>query len=148
LGRAWNFVGAKTRKISRQDWLATWRNHLAKCFPVIETFHEQVRAAFWRASGGGGAFSGYRAFETNAHRAFIDQTIGELLQCASCVVALAIEETLPHALVARFSDSMLLARQKDSPSDRFEMLRTSISDKLAVAFDGSTFYVQIEEVRA
>jgi hypothetical protein len=61
---------------------------------------------------------------------------------------LAIEETLPHALVGRFSDSMLLARQKDSPSDRFEMLRTSVSDKLAVAFDGSTFYVQIEEVRA
>jgi hypothetical protein len=121
---------------------------LAKQFPAIADFHEQIRVCFWRNAGDGGAFSGYRAFETNAHRAFIDQTIRELLHCVSSVVALVIEETLPHALVARFSDSMLLAKEKSLARDAFEILCMSISDKLAVAFAGSTFNVQIEEVRA
>ena len=79
-----------------------------------------------------------------AHQTFVDQTICELLRFVSCVGALAIEETTKGALVARFSDWLLIESSKPRQGD----LRNSISDKLASAFTGSTFNVQIEEVRA
>jgi hypothetical protein len=142
----WNYVGSKTRKISREDWLSKWRKFLAKCFPAIADFHEEVRAAFWR-NAGGGQLAGMRAFETKAHRAFVDEIVQHLLHCASALLAIAIEETAPSTLVARFQDRAL-CEVKESKLEANSNLRDSISEKLASAFAGASIDVQIEEVQA
>jgi hypothetical protein len=77
------------------------------------------------------------------HRDFIDETLGQLLHCASALLALAVEETVPGILVARFQ-GRALCEAKGKAAD----LLKPCQDKLTSAFTGATFNVEIEEARA
>jgi hypothetical protein len=81
----------------------------------------------------------YRQFDDTGYRAFIDQR--ELSRCLSALMALALEEVLPGAIVARFSGWCLCEvnseKAKNFPKN---FLPEFIMEKLEAAFPGQKFY--------
>jgi hypothetical protein len=115
-----------------------WRNALARQYRAIQTFHDQFRAASTKSVSDAGY--NYRQRDETAYRAFIDRTLRELSNRISGVIGLALEELFPSKLVARFSDWLLCEGKKPKAVPTAE----KIESKLATAFPGSRFRVNVE----
>jgi hypothetical protein len=138
----WNFVGRATRHLMGEEQLETWRHELCRRYAAITAFHKEVSAAFLVPTDSGG--HNYLMTDEAGYRSFIDRTLRELSDCLSATVALAIEETLPSTLVARFEGSALI-EGKAKPNAK---LRDRVTERLGAAFPSSTFEVNIKEVAA
>ena len=135
----WDFVGRQTRQAINEERLDGWRNELARRYPAIQCFHEQCSAAFVRPVSEAG--SSYWQRDDQSYRTFIERTVRTLSNQLSAVTALAIDETCPGTLAARFADWLLCEggrKPKSVPtSERIER-------RLCEAFPGSRFRVEIE----
>jgi hypothetical protein len=79
--------------------------------------------------------------ESAKYRAFIDRTVRELLDCASALLALGIEECFKGAIVARFEGSVLL---EGTPNAQDKS--ATIARLLQAAFPASTFQLEFEKL--
>jgi hypothetical protein len=104
----------------------------------VTTFHEEHRAGFYRDVSPGDVRYAHREFDHARYRAFIDRTVQTFLDQLSALLALAIDETFPGAVVARFQGAVLLEGDKH-PMDK----RASIGKQLAAAFPA--FQLELEE---
>jgi hypothetical protein len=134
----WEFVGTATRTVQDEGRLASWRKALAARHPRIAGFHSEHRAFFYRDVSIGDVRYTHREFDHARYRAFIDRTAQELLDQASALLALGIDETFPGAVVARFQGSVLM-QGEHKPMDK----RASIGKQLAAAFPA--FQLELEE---
>ena len=135
----WNFVGRETRVRTETTALELWRNDLARRYPVIEQFHNELRSFFYRPLGG----NQYQ-FDERAHRLFIDGNIRKLSNRLSALVAMAVEETIPSSVVARFDDSVLAVVTDRTRHKDKEKLGVAVSAKVQAAFSRSHFAFRIE----
>jgi hypothetical protein len=134
----WEFVGRATRTVQDSGRLSGWRKELATRYRAVTVFHEEHRASFYRDVSIGDVRHAHREFDHARYRAFIDRTAQELLDQASALLALAIEEISSGSVVARFQGSVLCECE---PKQRAE-----IAARLAQAFPGATFPIAFEEV--
>jgi hypothetical protein len=134
----WEFVGRRTRALPEPERLSAWRAALGKRYRAITDFHASVRAAFYKDVGYGP--ESHRECDLPAHRAFVDRTVKTLLDQLSGLLALAVGETFPDAVVARFQGAVLL-QGKHKPMEK----RATIGRWLAAAFPDSGF--QLMEVQ-
>jgi hypothetical protein len=132
----WEYVGRQTRAIPDMSRLSAWRAQLAKRHLGITSFQAEISAAFFKDVGFGGGY--HRQFEPARHRAFLDRTVQELLDCLTVVFALAIEAAFSGSAIARFQGQVLCAGKAKR--------RAEISAHLAAAFPASTFPIVFEEV--
>jgi hypothetical protein len=137
----WEFVGRKTHQSIDVRDLEIWRQGFASRFPAIAQFHAAVAEFFWRDVGGS-VYTAHREFEADKFRRFIARKLRRLAGHVPALVALAIEETLPNAIVGRFDDWLLC-----QGSDTRAVSRKKIDAKLATAFPRSEFRITTEEVR-
>jgi hypothetical protein len=137
----WQRVGRVTRQVNEYRDLEAWRGDLAKRYPAISGFHAVIRDYFWREVGGN-AWDSHRAFDEAGYRAFIDGTVRKLSNRLSGVVALAIDQLLPHAIVARFQEWLVCDGDKAQEALPVE----PIAQKLAAAFVGQSFNINVEGV--
>lgn len=135
----WNFVGRATRVAVEHDTLELWRKQFSRRFPAVTAFHDVLRHSFNRPVTRFG--DSYLQFDAQAYRHFIDGTVATLMQTVSVLAAQAVEET--HAVVARFSDSLLV---EGKPKQQAALVER-ITNKLAAAFPSSSFTLTIEEVK-
>jgi hypothetical protein len=134
----WDYVGRATRTALDEGLLDTWRKELSKRFRAIAEFHEVLRHSFNKPVTRFG--ESYFQFDAVAHRAFIDGMVAQLLQTVSLLAAQAVEQS--HAVVARFSDSLLVEGEPRQTAALVER----VAGKLNAAFTGANFNVTIEEV--
>jgi len=134
----WEFVGRATRTVQDEGRLASWRKALTARHPRIAGFHSEHRAFFYRDVSIGDVRHAHREFDHARYRAFIDRTAQKLLDQASALLALGIDETFSGALVARFQGSVLM-QGKHKPMDKL----ASIGKQLAAAFPA--FQLELEE---
>jgi hypothetical protein len=133
----WDFVGRHTRQSVDLRSLEVWRKGLAGRYRSIARLHDDVRAFFYRPSGSHGSYQ----FDVTGHRAFIDREIEKLNSGLSLLIAQAIEETFPKAIVARFDD-WLLCQGKPKAAK----LAEAIDDKLGTAFPSAKFQLRVEDL--
>jgi hypothetical protein len=138
----WQQVGRVTRRAIEYRDLEAWRGDLAKRYPAIARFHNVIRDYFWRDVGGN-AYDAHREFDAAGYREYIDHNVQKLSTRLSGVTALAIDELLPHAIVARFQDWLLVQDDKATAlSDE------KIAQKLAGALGGQNCNINVVEVTA
>src|SRR5262249_26791810 len=130
----WDYVGNKTLTAVDQGQLETWRMELSKRFNAIAAFQDVLHFSFNKPVARGFGDS-HLQFDAPAHRAFINGAVATLLQTVSALVAQAVEET--HAVVARFTDSLLVEGKPKQPTAFIER----ITSKLNTAFGGANFQV-------
>jgi hypothetical protein len=134
----WDFVGRETRVRTEPTVLELWRRDLAPRYPAIVGFHDALKAAFYKQ------ISGHEfRFDESAHRRFVNGSIRNLSNRLSAIAALAVEEALPGAVVARFADAVFAA-----PTDRTRHTATldaHILARVQAAFPRSDFQLRIEE---
>jgi hypothetical protein len=133
----WSFVGRETRVRTETSALSIWRNDLARRYPAIEQWNNELRSFFYRPLGGN-----QFQFDERAHRLFIDANLRKLANRLSAVVAMAVEEVLPQSVVARFSDS-ILAVTTDQVRHKAK-LDAAVFAKVQTAFPRSNFEFRIE----
>jgi hypothetical protein len=138
----WGFIGRRTRQGIDERRLEEWRKELCKRFPAIADFQKTLRTFFWKSVGSGNVYQAHQEFDSTRHRAYLDRELGRLLDCASVVVANALEQMLPDAVLARFQDWLLCKGNKPKSQPTSEKLER----KLAAAFPGSRFQLSVEEV--
>jgi hypothetical protein len=132
---AWEYVGRITRAIPDKELLDQWRKIIAQGYPRIAQFHAEVRAAFYKAiSTREGA---YLKFEGAKHQAFVDGMLHDYQEILSGVVALAVNEQLPGAVIARF-DNWIIAEREPKRT----LSPASLSEEVAKVFPGS--HIQLE----
>ncbi len=131
----WEYVGQATRTVEHQSQLAERCLQFGKEYPRIRGFHEGIKTAFDREVRDGPATS-HRELDAVRYRAFTDVTIQGLLDCVSAVLALALTEN-GAVVVARFQEQMLC---EGKPKQR-----AKLSARLAAAFPGSSFTVEVSE---
>jgi hypothetical protein len=134
----WQYCGRLTRKAWDIDELTRWRQTLAKRFPRIANFHNEILAFFYRDVGT--REGAHRQLDDKAHRLFIDEIVHDRLQQISFLVALAVEDALPGSLVARFQSWFLIEGAKQPKT-----LGEKITEALRTAFPGARFTVTIAE---
>jgi len=132
----WQYIGRATRWPPDMPSLTQQRMALTQRYPGVANFHQTVSAYFYR-NAGENAFK----FEADRYRSFIDSAVQKMLKAVSGLVALAIEETLPGCLVARFQNRSLI--EKKPPKDLHEKI-----EKLIAAFPGAAFQVEIKELES
>ena len=136
----WNFIGRETRVRTETNAIEIWRKELVKRYRAITAFHDALRPAFYKPVGGRDA---HFQFDERAHRQFIATNARWLINRLSAVTAMAIEETLPQSVVARFDDFVLC--ETTSNAQRKATLDARVSEKLQAAFPGSDFRFRIDE---
>jgi hypothetical protein len=136
----WNFVGNKTRAQLDVNVVETWRAQLAKSYRAITAFHDQMRAAFFKPVSD--AQGGHFQLDEKEHRQFIDAHVRFLSNRLSAIIAMAVEETIPQSVCARFEDFILCARTNDVKHKA--TLDARIYSKLQTAFPSSNFEFRIE----
>jgi len=136
----WAYIGNKTRAQLDVNVVETWRMQLAKSYPAVQSFHDELRSAFYKPVSGhdGGHFQ----FDERWHRQFIDMHVRWQLNRLSALTAIAIEETLAQSVVARFDDFIL--GEATSKVRHKTTLDARIYQKLQAAFPGSNFGFRIE----
>jgi hypothetical protein len=135
----WEFVGRATRTLPDKALLEHCSEQLRERFRSIDVFHRRVASSFFRP------VTVHSVFEPTRHRAFVNATLDQLLNCVSDVCALTIEENSPRdaaCVVAKFRDSVL-SSGKAKPQ-----LVERIGAKLKATFPSSTLKLEIEEVGA
>jgi hypothetical protein len=132
----WDYVGKSTRTAVSETRLAGWHKILAKRYRAISEFHRAVNAAHMQTRGYG--FEAHFRPDRAAARAFIDRTTQQLLDVASALLALGIEENFAGAVIARFQGA-LLVDAKHELKDK----RVHLSLPLAKAFPHASFDVQL-----
>jgi hypothetical protein len=135
----WEFVSNATRKAQDESRLAAWRKELATHYRGVTVFHEELRAYFHKDVDSGDVRHAHREFDSGSYRAFVNRTTQKLLDQLFAVLALAIAETFPNAVVARFQGQILCEGQPEQ--------RAEITARLAAAFPRATFPIAFEEVR-
>ena len=100
--------------------------------------HDALRAIFTRQIAGA-SYNQILQFDANAHRSFIQSLLNQL----SGLLALALEETLPGTIVARFQ-YWLLCEVNGEKAKNFpkSFLRDLIGEKLEAAFPGHVLLLQ------
>ena len=89
---------------------------------------------------GGTDYNKILLFDWRAHRSFIDRSIQKLTNQLSGLLALALEETLPGACVARFQNWLLCeAVEKKARNFPRNFLPEFVQDELEAAFPGQRF---------
>jgi hypothetical protein len=136
----WSFIGNKTRAQPDIHVVEFWRMELVKRYPRIQSFHDELRAAFYKPVSG--RDSAHFQLDESAFRQFIDHSMRMLLNRLSALVAIAIEETLPQSVCARFEDFILC--QSTSKTKHRATLDAKIFAKLQQAFPNSSFDFRIE----
>ena len=132
----WEYVGKATRAVPEMSRLAAWRTILAKRYLGITSFHDEVRAAFYRDVGYG--YESHREFDAARHRAFFNRTVQTLLDQLSVVLALAIEANFPRTVVARFQNQILCDGKPKQCAET--------TAHLAAAFPSATFQLEFTEL--
>src|SRR5207248_2526336 len=115
--------------------LELWRKDLAKRYPRISRFHDDVRAFFYKPAGA----NAYQ-FDATGYRCFIDRQTRTLLDTVSLLTA----QTMEGACVARFADCWLLCqgtKPKSLP------LIEKIDQQLTTAFPRAMFNITVEEAQ-
>jgi len=134
----WDYVGGRSRQAVNVGQLETWRSQLAKHYEAVSNFHAALIEVFYERVGD--ITGAYFKFDATGYRSFIDRNMRWFRNRLSELAALALEETQPGATVARFNDWLLCqGKPKSVTTER-------IAEKLAAAFKGSTFNVQIEDI--
>jgi hypothetical protein len=131
----WQAVGRQTRTAVHVERLSGWRQALAKRFPAIARFHDELRNGFFVDRGYGAEF--HREFEPARHRAFFDRLMRKLLRQLSDVLAVGVAGTIPNLIVGRL-EGQVLCKGK-SPKRR-----AAIIAHLAKAFPGATFHLEVQ----
>ena len=134
----WDYVGNNTRAQADMNALETWRAQLSQRYRSITAFHDQLRAAFLKPVASRDA--GHLQFDERAHRQFIDAQVRKLSNRLSSIVAMAIEETMPQSVVARFENWVLCEAADNDKAT----LDAKIFSKLQTAFPNSDFQFEIE----
>jgi hypothetical protein len=136
----WDYVVSRTRQqLFDQRCLETWRGELAKRYGAITQFHAVIESYYRKPVSSHD--HGHFEFDSAAHRRYLDREIQKLLDYVSALAALALDEAMPDACVARFADWLLVQGKPNA------LATEKIADKLAAAFNGATFPVGIEEAR-
>jgi hypothetical protein len=131
----WEFVGRATRTIPDERLLTHWQKLLARSYPGISQFHADLRAAFCKqVSTREGV---YQKFEPAKHREYFDAVLQEFSSILSAVTALAVEDQLPGAVIARF-DNWIIAEREPKRT----LSPASLSGEIAKVFPGG--YIQLE----
>lgn len=133
----WQHVGRETRTLIGEGQLSAWRFKLSKRYKAITTFFDQLRAACYKDVGYG--YESHREFESVRHRAFVDRTVRELSDKLSVVLALAVEQSFPGSVLARFQNELLCKGEVKQ--------RAEITAQLAKSFNGATFELLFTDVR-
>jgi len=128
----WQFVGRSIRRLPDKYAVGVWRDKLAGRFPKVVKLHSEIESSFLKAVGN------HWELDRSAHRQFLDQTVADLRNTVSGVMALAVNSQLTP-VVARVGDYVLL-----EPKVK-KALGKIVKDKLEVAFPGSVFSVEISE---
>jgi hypothetical protein len=136
----WNFIGRETRVRTDTVTLEIWRKELVKWYPSIAAFHDQARAAFFEPAAS--RDSGHLQFNAASHRRFIAANVRWLVNRLSALIAMAVEETLPQSVVARFDDFILC--ETTSNAQRKATLDARIREKLHGAFPDGGFRFRID----
>jgi hypothetical protein len=137
----WDYVGRRSRQAIDEQLLETWRDQLAKRHPEVARFHTVLRDFFWHAVADS---NGYRRFDATAFQAYIERSMRKLLNRLSAIVAIAIDEMMPNAIVARFDDLILCQHAKPQSVPTIERIEA----KLATAFVNARFQISVEEVQS
>jgi len=135
----WDFVGNKTRAHNDVVVLEAWRAQLAKSYPAITAFHDELRAAFFKPVS---HLDAHFQLDERAHRLFLNVHVRKLLNRLSALTSMAIEETLPQSVRARFEDFILC--DATSKSKHKATLDALVFEKLQAAFPSSNFEFRIE----
>src|SRR5262249_13042701 len=108
-----------------------------KRFSAIEKFHDTLRGGYFlrEVSTHG---HGHLQFDQVACCRYLDRELHRLVDCVSLIAAQAVQET--GVCLAQFSDWLLCEGKPEAVSTK------TIGEKLAAAFQGTTFNVTIEEV--
>lgn len=134
----WEYVGRAIRKLPDRFAISAWRDQLRGRYRNIDAFYRGLQPFFQRQVAG--RYGGHQQFEVGKYRAYIDKTLADLLDCASAVAALTIEENSPvkaAPVAARFREWVLCAgKPKTQITERIE-------EKLAAAFLGAHFTVEV-----
>jgi len=135
----WDYVGRATRKETAVETLEIWRKDLALRYPAVQKYHDELKAAFLRPVNS--AAHGHFQFDEAGYRKFVDRSVQVLLNRLSALVAMAVEETLPESVVARF-ENWLLCEVNSKKGRNFpkEFLPEFIMEKLEAAFPDQSFY--------
>jgi hypothetical protein len=136
----WAYIGNKTRAQLDVNIVETWRAQLAKSYRAVQSFHDELRAAFYKPVSD--AHGGHFQLDEREHRRFIDTHVRWQSNRLSALVAMAIEETLPQSVVARFEDFILC--ETTGKMRHKTTLDARIYQKLQAAFPGSSFEFRIE----
>src|SRR5262249_55949611 len=133
----WNFVGRETRTANDVVVVERWQETLGKRWPRIKIWHRDLLHAFHNRP----VSEGYFKLDERGHRLFIDASVRKLCNRVSALVAMAIEETLPCSVLARFHDWTLCAASKTKHK---ATLDARIYERLQTAFPNSNFKFSIE----
>jgi hypothetical protein len=135
----WQFVGRQTRSVTPiAEQLTDLRRALARRYPRIAQFHNELKNAFYR-SVGQSAIDAHQQFDAAAYRSFVDTTIHNLSTVVSAIAALTIDEKVP--VVARFDDLLIFEGKAQN------FLQSRLESELATAFAQANFETSISEVQ-
>jgi hypothetical protein len=144
----WDFVGRRTRQQLGLTLLEQWRMELSRRYPAITAFHGELTSAFLRPVSSAGY--GHYQFDEAAYRTCIGQIVQRLSNRLSGLTALALDEILPGAIVARFENWLLCegAKAKGKGNDaKFSAVSAKLGGCLNAAFRShASFPFTVKEV--
>jgi hypothetical protein len=134
----WSYVGNRTRQIVDVEQLEEWRTQLTKGYRSVTAFHAVTSEGFYKTVGN--VDGGHFQFDRTGYRSFIDRAVRWLEDRVSALMALTVDEVMPGATVARFSDGWILCDGKPKSA-----ITEKVTAKLNALFDGAKFQVTMEE---